>query len=402
MSADLEDQPPAPAAPPPPPPKTYTLVDLDGKRSGHTIVDIEKIPGQSLGIHLRDTFLTRDVVVEEAPDGYDLCRGDVIKFINGMEAIDAPQVANLIMEGSAVRLAVKTGGRMHAGSCGTDVAAFCAAASSRPVRIAALVCGLCFLLPVVLLALRSSSSATQAKAEVTSLKAEHQTLRSRLSVEQRSHLATLHRANATATKNQMLYSDAVSRLQTLEMNNATLVQDTSRLRTELREALEQVEKARLEAKSLREKHSGEMSHVVGDLNKIATTASRRNQTLRKHISHDSHVQETLKKLQQLEVATKDLLSGALTELSTSAKETEPSPPPSAPPPPPSHMRPLSAQEAARQRAAGLAALAKVKADNAKARAAGPRMTTAPPAKPAPSSKPAPPSAGTKGRRQRRE
>ena len=62
--------------------------------------------------------------------------------------------------------------------------------------------------------------------------------------------------------------------------------------------------------------------------------SRKNKTMAKHLAHDSAVRDTLGKLAELERMTKEVLGGALTELSQSASEMVPSPPPAAPPPKP--------------------------------------------------------------------
>ena len=208
---------------------------------------ISKPTGQGLGILLYDTFFTREVVVEQAPSSSALQVGDVILFVNGFEAIDAPQAAELIKEASDVRLTVRRAvSRSVVERFGTDCATAYAVGCTGWARWLLLCCS-AFALLLAFGAVTFRSQATSAALEVTKLRNEKHKLSSSLSSERIVSNLTRHSMQA---KTSSLLSDkegleqriqhgagllgnALSRIRAMEAENATLAAQRSSLTAEL-------------------------------------------------------------------------------------------------------------------------------------------------------------------------
>ena len=244
------------------------LVPLAGKKATTTTVEVVKEPGASLGINVINSFFTSEVVVEDAPSTLPLCRGDVILFVNGFEALDAQQTAELIRESSNLRLTLKTSARgALAERFGTDVAtAVASGATARPQKFALACCLLLF----IGLAWANRHVAAAEAAEAAKLRSEQTHLKSKLRLEEMNGVksrnkaaeerqeaaeaAMSHRQEAAALERSVKertssLDETLERIRSMEAANATLQRQQASLMAEAAKLREELEAERGRAKS---------------------------------------------------------------------------------------------------------------------------------------------------------
>ena len=343
-----------------------------------TTISISKPSGSGLSILLYDTFLTREVVVEQAQASSALKVGDVILFVNGFEAIDAPQTAELIKEASELRLTVRRAASSTlAAQFGTDfTTAWQAAGCTGWVRWVLLCCAAFFLLPLAVGTVFFHSQATSSEHEAKQLRMEKYKLTSALSSERfvsnvtrqsmqakaSSLLSDKERLEARMRHGSSQLTDALSRIRAMEAENATLTAHRSQLNAELTQLKFELEAERASRKAGKQELEAEKKQVEATQKEVARTsdalgqernlsavrqaaaeaalhhersvANKKKALVSKQVGHGTAIRDTLAKLATLEAAVNAALGTAFQELETSQAETTPSPPPALPPPSP--------------------------------------------------------------------